>query len=48
MATIYRDAPDAHWETNPQAYVIEQRQVKRGDVLEIFCAPGGGYAIEIK
>lgn len=48
MATIYRDAPDAHWETNPQAYVIEQRQVKRGDVLELFCAPGGGYAIEIK
>lgn len=47
-ATIYRDAPDAHWDTNPQAYVIEQRMVDRTTSLELYCAPGGGYAIAIE
>ncbi len=47
IATIYRDQKDAHHKTNPKAYEIEQRDVKKGDDLSVFCAPGGGYAISI-
>lgn len=48
VATIYADAPDANWETNPTAYVIEQKVVKRKDVLEIRMAPGGGQAVSFE
>ena len=44
-ATIYRDAPDADYRTNPQAYEIEKRTVTRDDVLSLTAAPGGGFAI---
>ena len=45
--TIYQDAADAHYETNPQAYVITKRTVKRGDTLKLNEAPGGGFAISL-
>ena len=45
--TIYADAPDAHYETNPKAYVISHRKVKKGDTLKLKQAPGGGFAIAI-
>ena len=45
--TIYADAPDAHYETNPKAYTIVRRKVKRGDKLTIKEAPGGGFAVSI-
>ncbi len=45
--TIYQDAADAHYETNPQAYVINKRTVKRGDTLKLNEAPGGGFAISL-
>ena len=45
--TIYADAPDAHYETNPQAYVITKRVVKRGDTLKLQEAPGGGFAVSL-
>ncbi len=44
-ATIYRDAPDADYRTNPQAYEIEKRTVSKDDVLSITAAPGGGFAV---
>ncbi len=44
-ATIYRDAPDADYHTNPQAYEIEKRTVSREDVLSLTAAPGGGFAV---
>lgn len=47
-ATIYADAPDADWKSNPTAYVIEKKTVTRKDVLEIRMAPGGGQAAVIK
>ena len=31
----------------PKAYVITKRTVKRGDVLKLTEAPGGGFAISI-
>ena len=46
--TIYADAKDAHYETNPQAYVILHKTVKQGDVLKVKEAPGGGFAVSMK
>ncbi|WP_445381201.1 glycoside hydrolase family 97 protein [Robiginitalea sp. IMCC43444] len=46
-AKVYRDADDAHWETNPQAYAIEEMDLNKGDQLDIHLAPGGGFAISI-
>lgn len=47
-ATIYEDAPDAHWKNNPQAYRIRKIKVKSGIKLRQPLAPGGGAAIQIK
>lgn len=47
-ATIYADAPDAHYATNPQAYVISKKKVTSKTKLKMNAAPGGGYAISIK
>ncbi|MCC3156507.1 glycoside hydrolase family 97 protein [Hymenobacter sp. 15J16-1T3B] len=46
-ATIYADAPDAHYEKNPQAYQIRKLTVTRKTKLTQLCAPGGGYAISL-
>ena len=45
--TIYADAKDASFDKNPKAYVIAKRTVKRGDLLHLTEAPGGGFAISI-
>ena len=44
-ATIYADASDAHYRNNPQAYTITGKAVTSSDSLEIFMAPGGGFAV---
>ena len=44
-ATIYGDAPDAHWESNPTAYEISTRSVTCEDTLPLRLAPGGGAAV---
>jgi alpha-glucosidase len=46
-ATIWRDAQDAHWDTNPYAYEIEERQVTAADTLDLSLAPGGGAAVRL-
>lgn len=46
-AVIYKDAEDSHWDKNPTAYVIENKDVKNSDELRITLAPGGGVAISI-
>ena len=46
-ATIYRDADDAHYRNNPQAYVIEKMDVTSETVLPITLAAGGGFAISL-
>lgn len=45
IATIYADAKDAHYKTNPQAYEIRKVAVNSKSKLSQFVAPGGGYAI---
>lgn len=47
LATLYADAPDAHYRTNPQAYTIRQGILTAADALLLKAAPGGGYAISI-
>ena len=47
-AIIYADAPDAHYLTNPQAYVISRKTVTSKSKLKLTAAPGGGYAISIR
>ena len=46
--TIYQDAKDAHWETNPMKYVIEKKTVNKNDLLKLNLAPGGGSAVMLK
>ena len=46
-ATIYADAKDADYKTNPQAYKITKRTVTNRTTLKMTSAPGGGYAISI-
>lgn len=47
VATIYRDAPTAHWKENPEAYVIEKFIVNAQTVLKLNLAAGGGTAISV-
>ena len=47
-ATIYADAADADYETNPQAYTISTKKVTADDKLSMNMARGGGFAISLK
>lgn len=47
IATIYADAPDADYKTNPQAYTITRKEVTSRTVLNLRAASGGGYAVSI-
>ena len=47
-ATIYADAKDAHWKTNPKAYTITKQKVNAKTKLKLTAAKGGGFAISIK
>ena len=47
IATVYADAPDAHYKSNPQAYSIRKGIVTSKTALKLKAAPGGGYAISI-
>ncbi|SFD00385.1 Glycosyl-hydrolase 97 C-terminal, oligomerisation [Algibacter lectus] len=46
-ATIYADAKDAHYKTNPQAYKITTKTVTSKSKLSQLSVPGGGYAISV-
>ncbi len=45
LAQIYRDGDDAHYDDNPESYVVEEREVDSNTVLTLRLAPGGGQAI---
>ncbi len=47
LATIYRDASNADWKDNPEAYTIEQFIVDSSTQLRIELAKGGGAAVSI-
>lgn len=46
-ATVYADAPDADYASNPEAYTITTRTVTANDVLPVHMARGGGFAISL-
>lgn len=45
--TIYTDAKDADYEKNPKAYTITRKTVRKGDVLKLTEARGGGFAVSL-
>lgn len=47
VATIYADAKDAHYKTNPQAYEIRKVVVTNKSKLSQRLAPAGGLAISV-
>jgi alpha-glucosidase len=44
-AQIYRDGDNAHWETAPYDFVIEEREVTSSDVLTMKLGASGGWAV---
>jgi alpha-glucosidase len=46
-ATIYRDGPTAEMGAKGKDMVVESRQVRRGDTINVRMAPGGGFAIRL-
>lgn len=48
IATIYADAEDADYKTNPQAYTIRKVIVTNKSKLSQMAVVGGGYAISFK
>jgi glucan 1,4-alpha-glucosidase len=47
IVKIYKDAPTAHWDTNPMAYQIERSVITNTSKLNIDLAAGGGFAMSI-
>ena len=48
VASLYTDAANAHWESNPMAYQIQHVLVNDQTILKIALANGGGAAISLK
>jgi hypothetical protein len=46
-ATIYADAKEAHFYSNPQAYTIKKITVTHKSKIKQISAPGGGFAISL-
>ena len=46
-AEIYRDSDTAHYRDNQLGITIETRRITRADNLDIWMAPGGGFAVRI-
>ena len=44
---VYGDSEDADYRTNPTAYSIRHAKVRKGQVLQLWLAPGGGSAVVI-
>ena len=47
-ATVYADAPEADYETNPQAYTITSEKVDSSKEYSLRIARGGGFAISLR
>lgn len=47
QAILYEDTPDTHYKTNREAYRIRKQIVKKGTILNVKLALGGGHCIRI-
>lgn len=48
VATVYADARDADYKSNPQAYIIKKIKVSSTSSISQYVASGGGYAISFE
>ena len=47
-ATLYADAPDADYETNPQAYEISHHLLSADATLKVWMARSGGFGLSLR
>ena len=47
-AELYTDSEDAHFRENPFGMRIDHKKVGKSDSLNIYMAPGGGFAIRLR
>ena len=47
-AYLYLDGEDAHFRDNPYSINIMEKHVGKSDTLDIYMAPGGGFAISLE
>ena len=47
-ATIYADADNAHYRSEPFAITKQKKHLGRGEALDLYMAPGGGFAIRLR
>lgn len=45
---IYKDAPNAHWNDNPEAIIIEKKTINSTSKFIVKLTEGGGFAMSIK
>ena len=48
QAIIYADTNTSHYRDNPLAINLINKKVTKDDVLDLYLAPGGGFAIQLK
>lgn len=48
QASHYEDAPDAHYQTNREAYRVRESRVASTDTIVAKLAPGGGHCLILK
>ena len=44
---MYLDTRNTHWKENPMEYQIREKIISSDDKIDIYLAPGGGFALEI-
>ena len=47
-AEIYSDRDDAHYRENPFSINIQQKHIGHNESLDLYMAPGGGFAIRLQ
>lgn len=48
VAEIYMDTDEAHYRDNPFGITITEKHIGKNDTLDLFMAPGGGFAIRLR
>ncbi len=48
QATLYEDGQDSHYITNKDEYQIRRMQVRKGDIVNVQLAPGGGHCMWLR
>lgn len=47
-ASIYADSDEAHYRDNQFGIIRQTKHVSRNEALDLYMAPGGGFAIELR